>query len=167
MSDTINPYESTQTNLDEEKPLISQDFFTASTIEYLKASSPWMKFMGIMSFIGAGILIVVGLAIMLLFPIVSQVLDFVSAGLAAVSSVFGFIYLAMGIVAIFPARYLYNFASKIRLFIETKNERAMEIALRNNKSFWKFNGIVAIISLASIPVIFIISIFVALAGVLM
>jgi hypothetical protein len=165
MSDTINPYESTQTDLDEQKPLlVSQGSFSSAMIAHLKAASPWMKFMGITSFIGSGMLIIVGILIFL-FPIFGEELDLTETFLSGIiNSAFGFFYLAYGVVSIFPAKFLYSFASKIKLFIKTKNESDMESALRNNKSFWKFYGIMAIVVLAFFPIIFIVSIVIGIVG---
>jgi hypothetical protein len=162
---SINPYESTQTDLDEQKPFISQGFFTAPMIDHLKAASPWMKFMGIISFIGAGFLILAGIIIVLRIPFLFQGIDLLRIAFAgSVTSILGIIYIVMGIIWIFPAKYLYTFASKIKLFIKTKDEHNMEIALSSNKSYWKFYGMLVIISLAFIPLMFVVSIFVAIGA---
>lgn len=73
----------------------------------------------------------------------------------------------MGIIYIFPAKYLYNFGSKMNFFVKTKNEQAMETALKNNKSYWKFNGILVIISLAAFPIMGALIFFVAITSYLM
>jgi hypothetical protein len=164
MSEIINPYESTQTDLDEQKPIVSQGVFTSAMIVHLKAAAPWMKFMGITSFVGSGIVIIVGI-LMFFLPVLGEEFDVTESVFSAlINSAFGFFYLAYGAVSFFPAMFLYRFASKINLFIKTKNERAMENALQNNKSFWKFYGVLAIILLAIIPLMFILSIVVAVVG---
>jgi hypothetical protein len=160
MSENINPYESTHTNLDEQKPFAAQGFFTASAIAHLKAAAPWIKFMGIMSFVSAGILVLCGILFWVLFPFFADELDFT----VTFNAMFGIVYIIMGIVWIFPAKYLYGFAAKLKLFFASKDEREMEIALKNNASYWKFYGVWVIVSLAFIPMIFILSIIVAILG---
>lgn len=168
MSDNINPYESTQTNVGDQMPLIPQGHFTALSIIYLRAASPWMKFMGIISFVGAGISILIGMGILLMIPIFRNGINFPATFFAGlINSFWGFFYIAYGVIWIFPSKYLYNFAAKIKLFLEMKDERVMESALRNNKSFWKFHGILIIISLAFIPLMFVISIFLAITSFVM
>jgi hypothetical protein len=175
MSDTenfksINPYESTQTDLDEKNSNVAQGFFTPLMISHLKAASPWMKFLGIVGFVGAGLMILLGIGFLSLFPFLRNIIlnEFSNLEFLATSfnSAFGFVYIMSGVIYIFPARFLYNFAAKINLFINMKNERAMEIALANNKSYWKFYGICVIISLAFIPLAIIISIVAAVGSVL-
>lgn len=169
MSDITNPYKSTQSDLNEQKLVVPQGFFSGTMISYLKAASPWIKFMGIISFIGAGIMILNAIGILFLssflFPFIRNVilnqLSSFSFLLRSFNAALGVVYLAMGIIYIFPAKYLYGFSSKINLFLKTKDEHAMEHALANNASFWKFNGILVIISLAFVPLMFIFSIIAA------
>jgi hypothetical protein len=165
MSNTFNPYESTQTNIDEQKPNVAQGFFTASMIAHLKAASPWMKFMAIISFIGAGLSIVIGIVMRIMLPFLideSDLSDFFFGEMLNVS--LAITYIISGIFLIFPAIFLYKFASKIKSFLKTKNVRDMEIAFRNNKSFWKFHGILLIICLAFIPLMFFVSIFITIGS---
>ncbi len=164
MSDITNPYKSTQSDFDEQKPVVPQGFFTGTMISYLKAASPWIKFMGIISFIGAGLMILSGIGMLALLPVLQN--EFINSSFLArsFSSLLGVVYLVIGIIYIFPAKYLYGFASKINLFLKTKDERAMELALANNTSFWKFNGILVIVSLAFVPLMFIFSIVAAVGA---
>ncbi len=168
MSDNINPYESTQVDLDGQKPLVARGFFTETMITYLKAASPWLRFLGILGLIGAGFCIFFGVLAFVLRPFFTQELDSTIAGLSGlVTSTFGISYIVMGIIYIFPAKYLYNFGSKMNFFVKTKNEQAMETALKNNKSYWKFNGILVIISLAAFPIMGALIFFVAITSYLM
>lgn len=68
MSDNINPYESTQVDLDGQKPLVARGFFTETMITYLKAASPWLRFLGILGLIGAGFCIFFGVLAFVLRP---------------------------------------------------------------------------------------------------
>ncbi|MDR1279046.1 MAG: hypothetical protein LBK02_09860, partial [Treponema sp.] len=64
----------------------------------------------------------------------------------------------------FPALFTYNFGNKIRAYQQSRAEEELENAFKNNKSLWKFLGILTIISLAFIPVMIIISIVVGIAA---
>lgn len=167
MSDITNPYKSTQSDLNEQKLVVPQGFFSGTMISYLKAASPWIKFMSIIGFIGTGFMILAAIGILFLLPFIRNAISyeyaFVNSSflLRSMNAALGVVYLAMGIIYIFPAKYLYGFSSKINLFLKTKDEHAMEHALANNASFWKFNGILVIISLAFVPLMFIFSIIAA------
>jgi hypothetical protein len=64
----------------------------------------------------------------------------------------GLIYLVVGVVAFFPARFTLGFGTKIRNYLLSNAEQDLEAAFQNNKSLWKFNGILAIVYLAFIPI---------------
>lgn len=165
MSDNDNPYVSTQVDMDGQKPSISQGVFTSIMIGYLKDASPWIRFISILGFIGSGISILSGL-VMTFSPsfMFSEIMNntrmfagFANAGL-------GFFNLIFAVVSLIPYVFLYRFGEKINTFIRSSNEQALELAFSNNKSYWKFQGIVTIISLAAVPVIMIISIIVGFAS---
>ena len=68
---------------------------------------------------------------------------------------FGFLYLIMIILYVFPTLYLYRSSAAAQLAVEANdNEQVVEF-LKNNKSFWKFCGILTIVMLA-LYVVFII-----------
>ena len=67
-----------------------------------------------------------------------------------------------GAVLIFiPSLFIYRFGERIRSFLRTGIEQELELAFKNNKSLWKFLGIYCIIALASIPVMIIGGIIIA------
>jgi len=65
--------------------------------------------------------------------------------------VLSLIYIAMGALYFFPALYTYNFGAKIRSYQLSSSNEDLELAFKNNKSLWKFNGILYIVLLASVP----------------
>jgi hypothetical protein len=90
-------------------------------------------------------------------------LEFFASGAGFLGGGFGIYFLGVAVLGFFPSYFIYNFGSKIRTYLRTGAEQDLERALKNNKSLWKFSGILTIIGLAIIPVIFIISIAVAAA----
>jgi hypothetical protein len=64
----------------------------------------------------------------------------------------GLLYVALGVVMFFPARFTYFFGAKLRNYELNNSERELEEALKNNKSLWKFYGILCIVYLVLIPV---------------
>jgi len=70
-----------------------------------------------------------------------------------------------GVLMFFPSLFIYRFGEKIRSYLRVGAEQELEQAFRNNKSFWKFTGIICIIYLAFIPVLIIVGIIVVVVSV--
>jgi hypothetical protein len=149
MSDTVNPWQSPSTEVVAEEGA-SQGVLTPTMIRYLKEASPWLRFIGILGYIGAVFLVIVGLAFVFMM---AAGLSTLGAGVfgGLTGTFMGFIYLAGGVVAFFPARFTYQFGAKIRNYLLSNGKQDMEEAFRYNRALWKFNGILAIVYLALIP----------------
>jgi hypothetical protein len=152
---------------------ISSGALTETMISHLKAAAPWLRFLGILGFIGAGFMVMTGIisAIAMgvagtqLFEEFSEAADGVFGTVVSFFSGFlGIIYIGFGVIYFFSALFTYQFGNKLRSYLRSNNTKDLEAALRNNKSLWKFKGILAIIELAAIPVILVITIVVAITA---
>jgi hypothetical protein len=107
-----------------------------------------------MGFIGAGFMVLVGL----------------TAGVAGAATgrleTLGLmvVYPIMAVVYVFPSLFLLRYADRIRSFVASGHEQDLASALDAQRSFWKFAGILTIVS---IVVAILISVFAVLAGVMM
>jgi hypothetical protein len=119
---------------------------------HLKDASPWLRFIGILSFIGAGVMIFFGIIIVVAFPLLAVASGMENLFLGLMGSGMGIIYLAIGTILFFPALFTYNFGAKILSYTQSNNAKDLELAFKNNKSLWKFCGILCIIHIAFIPV---------------
>lgn len=121
------------------------DAITPGTLEALRGTKPWVRFLGILGFVGSGL--------MALFAIVMIVLSVlgISAGEGmdgAFLVIMGLVYLAGAVVYVFPSLYLNRYASAIDAALSSPTKGfAVEKAIRIQKSFWKFIGIVMLVSL--------------------
>jgi len=149
LSENINPYQAPDADLNAPKPSVSSNGLTVDMIKYLREAAPWIRFIGILSFIGCGIIVLAGVGFMIAMPLLA---GFTNLYAGLLSSSMGIVYIIIGVIMFFPARFTYSFGSKIRSFIQSNNEHDLEMALKNNKSLWKFCGILCIIYLAIIPV---------------
>jgi uncharacterized membrane protein SirB2 len=139
----------------------AQGVLTALMIRYLKEASPWLRFIGVLGYISVGFLVLAGIIMMATAGISGAA----AAGpLGALSGLAGIIYVPIGALAFFPARFTHRFGSKIRHYLQSGAERDLEEALKNNRSLWKFSGIVAIVYLSFIPVGIIVAVVVALVS---
>ena len=148
MSDFANPYQSPENPSVPESPLGSHAGLTETMLRYLKEASPWLRFIGVLSFIGSGLMVLGGIIFMIVMFANSNFADDFGG---AFTGLVGLIYVPVGVLYFFPALFTYNFGAKIRNYQFTNSEEDLEMAFKNNKSLWKFNGILAIISLAFIP----------------
>jgi len=159
MSDFENPYKSPETTIVPEK--IQGTGLTETMLGYLKEASPWLRFIGILGFIGAGLSCLGGI----IFAITSSsLIDFAEGFLNFPIWLLALIYIGVGVLLFFPARFTYNFGAKIRNYQFSGSNEDLEAAFKNNKSLWKFQGILYIIYLALIPFMIVVGIIVVTAA---
>lgn len=104
----------------------------------LAATQPWVRLVSILGFLSAALMIVSG----------------VVAGIAGVAltgdsgmAALGLIYPLMGILYIIPSVYLFKYASRIADYVRGGQEIQLEMALDSQRSFWKFVGVLAVVSI--------------------
>jgi hypothetical protein len=158
MSDNANPYESPQSDLGARSPVGGGAGITENMVTYLKESSPWIRFLGILGFIVSGIAFLAGIIVSILGA--SNFMETAFGDFPA--SAAGLLYIVVALVVFIPVRFLYRFGSKLRNYIQTGLESELEGAFKNSRSFWKFCGIITIIYLAALPVV---TVAVAIIGV--
>ncbi|MDR1932674.1 MAG: DUF5362 family protein [Spirochaetales bacterium] len=154
MSDTVNPYQSPV----DPAPVKLQEAaagLTETMLRYLREASPWLRFIGIIGFISSGLTALMGLIFMGMMTTlesfwndIPDLPDFLARG---IGGAFGFIYIIIAALAFFPAFFTFNFGAKIRNYQRSGADQDLEAAFKNNKSLWKFSGILAIVGLAFIP----------------
>ncbi|MDR2842720.1 MAG: hypothetical protein LBV52_05925 [Spirochaetaceae bacterium] len=180
MSDSseFNLYQSPE---NEAKPVsgLSGSVLSANSLNYLKGASPWLRFIAIISFISCGFMLLSGIIFIIsgaaVGNIAAEVAEsaepsvntsaFTRVGLMF-SGVAGFFYVGCAVLSFFPAKFLWTFGSKLRDYVLRNSELDLEIALKNNKSFWKFAGIVTIVCIAILPITFIVTMVVVATSVM-
>ena len=174
MSDVENPWQTPQSDSVPEK--VTQGALTGTMLRYLKEASPWLRFIGILGFIGCGFLALGGIIMLFAAGAITSVWSEAWGDIAelgaysgVLSTVFGatmtVYFLFFAVLFFFPSLFIYNFGSKIRGYMQSASDEDLEAALKNNKSLWKFLGILAIIQLAFIPVVIIVGIIIGVATV--
>jgi hypothetical protein len=152
MSDSYNPYQSPESSIVPEAPQNTGVMLSEKMLGYLSGASPWLQFIGILGFIGSGLTIVGGIFSTVTMSIASSIIELGEFPFWIIP----LIYLPLGVLFFFPSYFIYNFGRKIRSYRFSNSTEDLELAFKNNKSLWKFNGILCIIYLAFIPVMFII-----------
>ena len=173
MSDSVNPFESPGTVSVPVKPLAQGDL-SETMVFYLKGASPWLRFVGILGFIGAALMVLWGIVFVAILPMLGQGTlteipgfeEFNVQWNGAFGGSMAILFLGIGALMFFPSLFIYRFGEKIRSYLRTGAEQDLELAFKNNKSLWKFLGILSIIELAFVPVLIIGGIIIAVAAVL-
>ena len=120
--------------------------------QYLDQTRPWVRLMSVFTFVSAGLMVVMGLAMLLL-----GIFGGFAAGNRQGPGVFGsavggalvaLFYVAMACVYIAPGIYLSRYATAIKRLKVNSTAAGLEDALKHQKSFWRFIGIMTVISLA-------------------
>jgi hypothetical protein len=124
---------------------------TGRAFDCLLAAGPWMSFLGVVSFVVCGFLLIAGVVIML----TGNRLYSIPGGATV-----GLIYIASSVLCFFPARFIFLAGSKLRSVRAGGGADTLEAALQNSKAYWKFSGILTIVSLGLAVLLVIIAIFV-------
>jgi len=156
MSDIDNPYQSPESPIIPEIPQNTGVMLSEKMLCYLNGASPWLQFIGILGYIGSGLMVVGGILGTIGFSVASS---FLSLGMGDFPFwIIMLIYIPLGVLFFFPAHFTYNFGRKIRNYRFSNSTEDLELAFKNNKSLWKFYGIICIIYLALIPFFIIVTI---------
>jgi|SRR5690606_1754240 len=129
---------------------------------FLSEITKWSKFLAIVGFIMAALIILIGIAFILFGSAFTAQLptQFVFTGMI------GVIYIAMGLLYYFPAKYLYDFSTYARQALALRNQESLTYAFAKLKSFYKFWGILMIIVLGVYAVAIVFVLLGAVLGVM-
>lgn len=120
------------------------DLLTVTMLDALRATKPWVRFLSIVGFVMVGLITVIALGTGA-FGIYQMTQGNNEGAVLAAMSLF---YLLLAILYIFPSRFLFRYASAIGEALDARSKSAaVERALRHQKSFWKFAGIMTLVSL--------------------
>jgi hypothetical protein len=162
---SANPYESPQAEISSVKPLTNQGILTESMLLHLKKTAPWMSFIGILGFIGCGLLLV----FMVIMSVgINSAIPASIPGAAALGQAFTATMIALQIISLplmfFPSFFLFSTGKKIRNYVHSGNDADLETAFKFNKFFWTFSGVLTIIYASIMALILLFSIIGAIAA---
>jgi len=139
-----NPYAASTPS--HETPVYSPGIVDPQAVQALQGTKPWVRLCSVMGFISTGFMLVIALIMLLggaFMPTQKQAFPF-----AGFQFVMGLLYAAMGILYLFPSIKLWKYGSSIvRLMGSGSNADLIE-ALEQQRSFWKFVGIMILVMIA-------------------
>jgi hypothetical protein len=114
---------------------------TPMAINYLQNAAPWIKFIGILGFIGSGFLLLVAVAMFFIpFPFLGQTPLLPGTGFISI------IYFALALITFIPCLYLLNYSNRLSgIKYSADAEATLEKAFMWKKKYWVFIGIVMIV----------------------
>lgn len=124
---------------------------------YLTETAQWTQFLSIVGFVGTGLIIVLSFFIGSIFSSMPFPGGEMSNMPKGFGFIFGVIYFLIGVLYFFPSWYLYNFTRKMKTALTKNDSEALEVALSNQKSFYKFWGILMIVLLGFYGLVAIVS----------
>jgi hypothetical protein len=106
----------------------------------LRQTKPWTMLVSIVGFIYVGFMVILGIGSMFMLSMFDRTNSVLSGMLGAV-------YIIMAVVYFFPTLFLFKFSSSLGRLIDGGGATEMEEALLNQKSFWKFIGILTVVGI--------------------
>ncbi|MEO8614955.1 MAG: DUF5362 family protein [Luteolibacter sp.] len=141
-----DPYTPPATN-GQEAGLGGDSQVSQAVLHQLAGTKPWVRFMSVLMFVGAGLMLLVAVVIALAGSQISRI-SAASGGAPMFSGMMGLviavIYGVLSLVYIYPALKLWNYASRIGDLLMTGSEQDLVNALSQQRSFWKFIGILVL-----------------------
>ena len=125
------------------RPAAAPDVDFSAITDSLKRTKPWVRFLSILGFITVGFMMLIGLG---MGAVGVAMQDPMMIGMVV-------LYPLMGLLYIFPSLYLYRYADRIGEFVAGGGKAQLEAAIEAQRSFWKFAGVLVLVSMV-ISVVF-------------
>lgn len=136
---------------------------------YLAETARWQKLLGVVMMVFTVLIALIGIFFIVAgsaFGDAMEGLDLFGGGMAGgiAGAALGIVYILMAVLYYFFARYLLRSAKALKAYGVSDDEADLTEGLKNNKSYFKLNGILVIISLCFLALVLIIGIIGAIAS---
>lgn len=136
---------------------------------YLAETARWQKLLGVVMMVFTVLIALFGIFFIVAgsaFGDAMEGLDLFGGGMAGgiAGAALGIVYILMAVLYYFFARYLLRSAKALKAYGVSDDEADLTEGLKNNKSYFKLNGILVIISLCFLALVLIIGIIGAIAS---
>jgi len=139
------------------QPIVSPGInLTMEAQVYLREAGRWAVFLGVMGFIGCGIIFIVAFFAGSMFSRMAELSNNqVAAALAGMGGLVTVFYILIDLIYFFFSLYLYQFGAKVKQGIMFADSIHLTGALGKLKSFFKLWGILTIIVISLYAIIII------------
>lgn len=166
MAATYNPYEAPgASGYGSPQNANVNGSITPLMVEHMRAARPWIRFLSIMCFIGAGFMVLAA-GLMFLGGLVGLAASSRrgTGAEALVGPLGGITYFIFAGVYAFPGVLMHRCANAIDSFVTMPSSSSLEDALDKNRSYWKACGIMALAMIGLMVVFFVGAIVVGVAA---
>jgi len=132
MSDTTNPYQAPSSSFQPPLQASGNGEVPQAIMLAMQATKPWITFLAILGFVGAGLMVLGGFAVIVAGSMMER--SKIGAGM-------GVVYVILGGLYFFPSFFLLRFSGAIRRLIDGGGMDALTEAVIRQKSFWRLIGI--------------------------
>lgn len=139
------------------QPTPGQASSPLSVHESLRQTKPWVRFLSVLGFICAGLMVLAGIAVGLLSLASGE------TGMLLIAVV----YPISGLLYLVPCLFLSRYATFIGEYLVSGQQAQLEQALQAQKSFWKFVGIVTLVVMCIYLAVFAVMIAVSIVAALL
>jgi hypothetical protein len=134
---------------------------TPESSAYLLKAAKWGKFLSILGFIVAGLMVIAGLAMIFVFNALTD--EMVPLNLPFPPAVFSVFYLLIAGIYIIPVIFLNRFCNNAIKALNNSSSENLTVSIRSLKNLFVFIGITTIVVLTIYTVVIIIAATAALA----
>jgi hypothetical protein len=135
---------------------------TDLAVDLLRQTRPWVLFLSVLCFLGSGLMLIVAVGMIGLSVFVTSA----AAAGKFPEALVGFIYLPLAFIYVYPGLKLWKYGSAIGQLLQSRSAPDLERALAEQKSFWKYSGIAAIVAMVLYIVVIIGAVALGVAGAL-
>jgi hypothetical protein len=147
MSDVENMYRAPEKLGEIQTPLDGAAGVSPDTRLFIGQAAPWLKFMGVMGFIGCGFMALAAIISMVTGSFMS--IPGMYAGLGGgYAAGIGAFYLVCAVLMFFPARFIFKMGTAASVYKLQGQTLDLQELVSNLKKWAKFNGILTIVGIA-------------------
>ncbi len=150
----MSPYQTPHSLVQPEAP---GNDVSVLVISHLVRTRKWVRLCSVLGFIGSGLMLLAGLAMMISGSAIGSSAAMKGMGYGTgLFFVMGLVYLVFALLYIYPSLRLWQYASSISQLEATSSSFHLETALDKQRSFWKFVGLMIsiIIGLYAMAIVF-------------
>lgn len=134
---------------------------------YLAETARWQKLLGVVMMVCTVLIALLGILFIVGGSALGSALDDLEdaalfGGIGGAAA--GIVYLLMALLYYFFAHYLLQSAKYLKAYVASDDEADLTEGLKNNKSYFKLNGILTIIALILVALAVVVGVIVGLAG---
>jgi Family of unknown function (DUF5362) len=139
---SLDPYSSSGLHVSQPHTAVG-GAVTQGVLHQLAGTKPWVRFMAVLMFVAAGLMLL-GALVALLAGGAMAASGKVPGFSAGMISAFAVLYGLVALIYIYPALKLWGYANQIASLLASGSMLDLEGALNQQRAFWKFLGIMVI-----------------------